>query len=137
MTTARQRQMSIIGKGGCYYLAMVKGAEDNINHRIDAVEKYEVVTSSKFMDTDCYVNDPAAVMHVLTGKNWAVRHDKVAYKAKPGEILIMRYERQGTGILYSHFVLCNPDGSIYYDPYGDSLTVRDGKAVSSRVFTPI
>ena len=137
MTTARQRQMSTIGKSGCYFLAMVRAAEDLVGHRIDAVEVYETVTTHKFMDTDCYVTDAAAVMNVLTGKHWAVRHDKVNYKPANGEIMIMRYERQGTGVLFSHFVLCNADGTINYDPYGDSITVRDGKAVSSRIFTPL
>jgi len=65
------------------------------------------------------------------------RHDSVTYKPEPEEVMIMRYELQGTGILYSHFVLCASDGSVEYDPYGDSTTVRKGKAVSSRIFTHV
>lgn len=137
MTEPRQRVMSTVGRYGCYFLSIVRAAEKIAGHRIDAVQVYNDATLARMMDADCFVVQPERIMEMMTGQKWTVKHDAKTYRPKDGEVMIMRYESQKTGILYSHFVLCAPDGSIEYDPYGDSSTVRDGKAVSSRVFSRV
>jgi hypothetical protein len=129
--------MSTVGRYGCYFLSIVRAAEKITGHRIDAVQVYNDATLARWMDADCFVVQPDRILGMMTGQKWTIRHDAVTYRPKDGEVMIMRYESQKTGILYSHFVLCGPDGSIEYDPYGDSSTVRDGKAVSSRVFSRV
>jgi hypothetical protein len=86
------------------------------------------------MDADCYMKRPELVLEMLAGIQYTIRHDVFDYRPKPDEIMIMRYEAVDTGITYSHFVLCDENGNIEYDPYGDSKTVRYGQPVSSRIF---
>ena len=137
MIEARQRVMSAVGRYGCYFLSIVRAAEKITNSRIDAVKIYCDATQAKFMDADCYVVQPDRVLEMMTGIRWNVRHDSVKYKPLEEEVMIMRYEVTRTGVTYSHFVLCAHDGSVEYDPYGNSSTVRDGKPVSSRVFSHV
>ena len=135
MTEARQKVMGTLGRYGCYFLSIVRAAEKITGHRIDAVQIYNDATMARWMDTDCFVVQPNRVLEMMTGQKWDIRKDLKTYKPQSGEVMIMRYESQKTGILYSHFVLCSADGSIEYDPYGDSSTVKDGQPVSSRIFT--
>ena len=137
MNEPRQRVMSTVGRYGCYFLSIVRAAEKITNSRIDAVKIYCDATQAKFMDADCYVVQPDRVLEMMTGIRWNVRHDSMTYKPREEEVMIMRYEVVRTGVTYSHFVLCSSDGSVEYDPYGNSSTVKDGKAVSSRVFSHV
>jgi hypothetical protein len=137
MTEARQRVMGTIGRYGCYFLSIVRAAEKITGQRIDAVQVYNDATLARWMDADCFVVQPDRILEMMTGRKWAIRHDSKTYRPRDGEVMIMRYEVQRTGILYSHFVLCSGDGLVEYDPYGDSSTVKDGAAVSSRIFTRV
>ena len=137
MNEPRQRVMSTVGRYGCYFLSIVRAAEKITNSRIDAVKIYCDATQAKFMDADCYVVQPDRVLEMMTEIRWNVRHDSMTYKPREEEVMIMRYEVVRTGVTYSHFVLCSSDGSVEYDPYGNSSTVKDGKAVSSRVFSHV
>ena len=137
MTEARQKVMAKIGKDGCYFLSIVRAAERITGRRIDAVLVYLNAIDRKWMEYDCYVVDPAALLESLTDKRWKVRHDSVMHRPDQNEIMIMRYEYHATGITYSHFVLCDQTGQLEYDPYGASSTVRDGKPVSSRIFSHV
>ena len=137
MNEPRQRVMSTVGRYGCYFLSIVRAAEKIMNSRIDAVKIYCDATQAKFMDADCYVVQPDRVLEMMTGIRWNVRHDSMTYKPREEEVMIMRYEVVRTGVTYSHFVLYSSDGSVEYDPYGNSSTVKDGKAVSSRVFSHV
>jgi hypothetical protein len=137
MTEARQKVMARIGKDGCYFLSIIRAAERITGQRIDAVKVYLNAIDRKWMEADCYVVDPAALLESLTDKPWKVRHDSVTHRPAGNEIMIMRYELKSTGITYSHFVLCDHTGQVEYDPYGASSTVRDGKPVSSRIFSHV
>ena len=135
MSEPRQKLMSIIGKDGCYLLSLVYCAEKFTRQRIDAVEVYEKAVSNGMMERNCFVIQPDAIMQMMTGRRWGIRHDTSFYRPKDNEYMIMRYETSVINKTYSHFVVCAPDGSVEYDPFGASSTVRDGKAVSSRILT--
>ena len=135
MNEPRQRVMSTIGRYGCYFLSIVHAAEKITGQRIDAVQVYNDATLARWMDADCFVVQPDRIMEMMTGKKWDIRHDSIAYRPHDDEVMIMRYEVKRTGITYSHFVLCSGDGSVEYDPYGNSSTVSDGQPVSSRIFS--
>lgn len=129
----RQRIMAMIGESGCYLLALLHIAEEIAGERIDAVQVYEQATAAGIMRPDCYINDPAELLHLMTGYRFTVRH------AMPGELPasvdeweILRFERQATGATYGHFVVGDGSGHIEYDPMGDSLTVKYGSLVSKR-----
>jgi hypothetical protein len=126
--------MERIGAEGCYFLSLVQAAEKITRRRIDAVAMYEDFVSRGWMGPDCYMHRPELVLGSMTGWKWQVRKDTRIYKPQPGEVMILRYERAAINKTWAHFVLCGSDGLVEYDPYGDSMTVRDGKPVSSRVF---
>jgi hypothetical protein len=130
----RQKIMERIGAEGCYFLCLVHAAEGVIGKRIDAVEVYESAVNLGLMHEDCYLVNPARIMELMTGHRWSNRHDSRTYQPKPGDVLVMRYERKTTAKTFTHFVLMDHEGGIAYDPLGDSVTVRLGQSVSSRVF---
>jgi hypothetical protein len=128
---ARQRIMERIGKDGCYFLCLVRLAEEIIGDRIDAIDVYLFAVDRQWMDQDCFMVQPNRVLEHMTGVRWSVRKQDKTYQTQPGEKEVLRYERTQGRVTYAHFVL--PD----YDPYGDSLTVRNGRLVSKRIFARV
>jgi hypothetical protein len=131
MTEYRQKIMEIIGRDGCYFLCLVKLAEDITGTRIDAIPVYLEAVERQFMDTDCYLVRPDRIMELMTGRQWTVRKVDRKYQIQGKELEVLRYERTVGRTTIGHFVL--PD----YDPLGTSLTVQNGYLVSKRIFTPI
>lgn len=125
---ARQKVMEIIGREGCYFLCLVRIAEEITGSRIDAIAVYLFAVARKFMDQTCYLVDPCKILEHMTGQKWTVTKEDRTYKAQPGEKEVLRYERTEGRTTNAHFVL--PD----YDPYGDSATLRNGRMVSKRIF---
>lgn len=135
---AIQRDYERIGAEGCYLLSLIKAGERLAGRYIDAYEIYIRAHAAGAIDESCYVYDPAAVMALMMGGRWAVEKQTADYRPRPGEIVVLRYEREerspsGTKT-YAHFVLATQDGlAVAFDPYGDSRTVREGKLISKRV----
>jgi len=125
---ARQRIMERIGKDGCYFLCLVRLAEEIIGARIDAINVYLFALDRQWMDQDCYMVQPHRVLEHMTGVRWSVIKQDKTYQPQPGEKEVLRYERTEGRTTLAHFVLSD------YDPYGDSLTVRNGRLVSKRIF---
>lgn len=144
MNEPRQKIMETIGKWGCYFLSIVHLAEELLSHRIDAVEKYLEITTTKsklpeldgayIMSENCYISSPLEVLKTLVGGEWISRVESKTYKIQPGDYVIAKYERHTPNGPYSHFVVLDEYGSVKYDPYGGSATVRDGQIVTMRVF---
>ena len=138
--TARaiQRDYELMGAEGCYLLSLIKAAERILGRYIDAYEVYIRAHAAGAIDERCYIYDPPAVMTLMLGGRWKVEKKGADYIPAPGEITILRYEREerapsGTKT-YSHFVLAALNGlSVAHDPYGDSRTVREGTLVSKRI----
>lgn len=125
---AVQKDLERIGAEGCYFLSVVKAAEEIIGRYVDAYQVYLRAIDMGHMKEDCYLVRPEAILSMITGGLWVVTKEGPDYKAKPGEVVVERYERKTTTGTLAHFVL--PD----YDPYGDSRTRREGNKVSTRVF---
>ena len=131
----RQKIMERIGSEGCYLLSLVRAAELIDKCRIDAVTVYENALEKGFIGADCYIHSPAQVMESMVGGTWFVRKESASYRIKPSDVAILRFERKTLSKVWTHFVLADQDGSVYYDPYGDSRTVGQGQLVSMRIFT--
>jgi hypothetical protein len=136
MNEARQKICSQIGQFGCYFLCIVHLAEEILKERIDVVELYEASTFTGVMGEDCFVNDPAKLIKMMVPGEWTMTRYGTGYVPKDGEYEITRYERTTTAGVLSHFVVTST-GNVLYDPLGDSMTVKYGKAVSKRVFRKI
>ena len=128
----KQYVCSKIGQSGCYFLSLVNVAENIAKKDIDVFAAYDKGIKEGWMDKDCFMKNPAAMLRHLTGKKIEVRHDKVGYVPKDGEYEITRYELQETGRTFSHFVVTR-NGKLVYDPYGESRTRLLGKAASLRI----
>lgn len=128
----KQAVCSRIGKSGCYFLSLVYIAESVTGKDIDIFALYEKGVKEKWLDSDCFMENPKAMMSYLLGKKCDVRHDKVGYEPLSNEYEITRYELEDTGVTYSHFVVTR-NGKLVYDPFGASRTRTKGKAVSTRI----
>ncbi|MGP1459231.1 MAG: DUF261 family protein [Treponema sp.] len=128
----KQYACSKIGQSGCYFLSLVKVSETIAKKDIDVLAVYDKGIKEGWMDDECFMKNPAAMVAHLTGKKIDVRHDKVGYAPKENEYEITRYELKETGRTFSHFVVTR-NGKVVYDPYGDSRTRRLGKAESLRI----
>ena len=131
-----QRIMAAIGAEGCYFLSILKAAELEVGHSIDAITAYMRATETRKMGQDCFVHDPAGLMQQLTSKLWTINKAAATATPRVGGWKILRYERTATMQTVAHFVLVLRDGTLY-DPLGASRTVADGRAVSSRILEPL
>jgi len=129
-----QKDLEKIAAEGCYFLSMLRAAENETGDYIDPYATYIKAIALHYMGDDCYVTDPAALMGLMTGKKWAVYKEGKSYQPLTGDIEVLRYERVDTTKTWAHFVLGDGKGEVEYDPYGDSKTVRSGALVSKRIF---
>ena len=132
-----QNDFAAIGKDGCYFLSIVAAAERELGKALDVYAAYKALLARKLIEEDCYINDPAGIMAYLCGGTWAWLKKDDTYQQKPGEVVILRFARNEGMTEIAHFVLAGSDGTVEYDPWRNSLTVRSGKLVSKRVIRRI
>ena len=140
MNRPKQVEAKIIGNNGCYFLAIINGAERYMRHKgnpvsVDIINLYEKAADEGWIGKDCYIQRPDCIVAEILG----VSPDRVKVSKMPlnyvpaeDEIEITRYEKEGTGVTFSHFVETR-NGEVLYDPYGSSSTVTNGVPVSKRI----
>lgn len=122
-----------IGASGCYFLSLVNIAEKILNREIDVISLFDLCLKNKWLNDECYMNNPAAMLSYLLNKKVDIRKEfDLAYKVKPNEYEISCYEYNATGTTFYHFVVTDGE-RVLYDPFGGSRTVRNGKQVSKRI----
>jgi len=129
-----QKDLEKIAAEGCYFLSLLRAAENETGEYIDPYATYLKAVALHYMGDDCYITDPAALMQLVTGKRWAVSKESRSFQATANDIEILRFERVETSKTWAHFVLGDGQGAVEYDPYGDSKTVRSGALISKRIF---
>lgn len=137
MVKGLQKTLLELGKYGCYFLSVVKAAEQDRGGDCPILPSFFDMKKRGFIGNDCYMLHPDRVLSALTGKPYTVRRESKDYKAKAGEIEILRYEWRGEGGVSAHFVLGDGYGRIAYDPLAGSYTVQNGLLESKRIFTPV
>ena len=127
---SRQKMMKTLGEYGCYFLSLVKLAENLKGKRIDAIEAYISAWEKKWADDDATMLNPAATLSEMSGIAFDVKKVESDYKAHPdeGEVLVFENGK------YTHFVLGDGNGKVAYDPLGNSNTVANGKIIGKRIF---
>ena len=129
-----------IGESGCYFLSILKLASQQPSAYPDSIGyglgMYWTAIDKGWMQDDCLVTDPAALLTFASGTGWTFAKQERDYIPKPGELEILRFEVEKTGITYTHFVVGDGKGCVAWDPWPGSLTVRNGKLMSKRIFTP-
>jgi len=97
----------------------------------DINDLYILFIDSKFMDENCFINDPAAIFDFMG--LWVYfydRHDPPDYMCQKDEIEILRFQY----IDWKHFVTGDGQSHVAYDPYGTSKAVRLGELKDKRIF---
>lgn len=130
----RQRWFNVLGRYGCYFLSILHAAEKVTGKYIDAFAAFMLAMDKGYVKEDCFVTNPAELLIWLTGEKWTMTKEAAGFVCVDAEVEILRYEWQETTELHGHFVVGDGDGGIEYDPYGESLTVKNGKLVSKRIF---
>jgi hypothetical protein len=131
-----------IGESGCYFLSILRaGRTASPNYGPDAVgeamDTYWDAIDAGWMGEDCLVTDAGALLTRIAGRNYTLHKEPADYQTQPGDIEILRFEVQKTGVTYSHFVLGDGKGGVAWDPWPGSLTVKNGKLQSKRIFSPV
>ena len=116
---------------GCYFLSLCYVAKGREPYNIDEmVDWYDLFIKKDWMEEDCYVKDPCAILEFFTSKKYTVVKDTVL-DPKVG-IVIGRWHNPTTN--HFHFVVMDSNNNVTYDPLGESITVRDGFVESYRLF---
>lgn len=125
MTDEIQKKLKVIGDEGCYFLCILKACNVK-DERI--ISLYDYFVAMGYMDKDCYVKNPEAIVGFLLSKK------VICYKSNNEEkdalFNIARFYNDRTG--FSHFVLITENG--IWDTFGNSKTVAEGRIVDYRVF---
>ena len=116
---------------GCYFLDLLyigKGYEELTLEEI--VEYYHLFCSKDWIDKECYVKEPTAILEFLTGEKYRVMYSK--YPDQAAKHVVARFYNTYTG--YAHFVVSNSYGDVVWDPIENSYTVKNGIVDSYRLF---
>ena len=71
-----------LGKGGCYFLCLCRIGQEFVkkrtgqDHDIDILEIFKMAKEKKFVENNCYVNNPSGVLFLVTGERWWVEKAK-------------------------------------------------------------
>lgn len=115
-----QKEFENIGKYGCYLLCLLKlaGIEE------DVLKYYRLFLKNNWIDEECYVKNPAAIMNCLTGYDYSVsKSNKADNNAR---YMVLYWYNPRTKL--HHFTLPN------WDPLGNSTTRAQGEIESYRLF---
>lgn len=155
MTRAKQIEAKIIGDSGCYFLSIIEAVTGYSESKgkkvnVDIIKLYELAMDKGWLVAGCKVDRPDLIAGYILGipmdkldecvnpirelKEVKIAKRTLDYIPKENEIEITRYEKEATGVTFSHFVVTR-DGEVLYDPYGNSNTVSKGYSVSKRILT--
>lgn len=118
---------------GCYFMSLLYVRNTPYSEPTtldDLLRYYDLFISNGWMDPDCYVKDPCAILKYLTGKKYTVKKD--AALDPSASITIGRWYNPTTNL--RHFVVMDRYNTVVWDSLVDSGTVRDGFVESYRLF---
>lgn len=117
-----------IWNGGCYFLCLLKFCNEEDN----AIKWYKKALALGYIEKDCYIKNPTAILKMITGKTFNVVKQFGAFAA---DLIITRYYNPTSK--KNHFVITDENAVVKYDPLGESYTVKNGYPESYRLFTEI
>ena len=117
---------------GCYFMSLLyvrRISYSEVASLDELLMYYDTFIACGWMDPDCYVKDPCAILGYLTGKKYTVKKSEVL--DPNANIIIGRWHNPSTN--HSHFVVMDSNNNVAWDPLGNSITVRDGYIESYRL----
>ncbi len=120
-----QRELEFIGKYGCYFLCLRKLAnQPDYNILAD----YRQCLALGYIDKECTILQPAKILELFDKKKHKVTKTKVYDECARYNIAYFFNERTGL----HHFVIMRDEDTVFWDPLGDSITVKEGRVESWR-----
>lgn len=123
-----QKTFEELGNYGCYLISIYKGLHKDMPDSMIAksiIEDFSRLKEKGYIGDDCEVLQPEKISGHKVMKS-------VEWPTEPFAFVIGKYHNKRTG--FSHFVLMRGPNEVDYDPLGNSVTVREGKVESYRVF---
>lgn len=117
---------------GCYFMSLLYVSEvpySELTSLDELLKYYDTFIAKGWMDEDCYVKDPCAILNFLTGKKYSVKKDVVLDTS--ADIVIGRWYNPATNL--HHFVVMDKHNTVVWDSLKDSYTVRNGIIESYRL----
>lgn len=127
MTSGIQKICKKLGESGCYFLCLIEGCARITKYEYNPILAYPYFLERGWIDDDCFVKSPEAIVKFYLNKNVVVIKSNVIMN--DAIITIAKYYNKRTGL--SHFVLCTDKG--IWDPLGNSKTVAEGVIKDYRV----
>lgn len=121
-----QKICKILGESGCYFFCLLH----SVGKENDALSIYKKVVDIGWMDEDCYIKDPCAILKYLTGKKYTAVKDTAL--DPNANIIIGLWHNPATN--FHHFVIMDSNNNVVWDSLGHSTTVADGSIESYRLF---
>lgn len=117
---------------GCYFMSLLYVSSTPYSEpaTLDELLKYyDTFIARGWMDPDCYVKDPCAILEYLTDKKYSVK--KAVVLDTSADIIIGRWYNPATNL--HHFVVMDSNNNVVWDSLKDSNTVRNGVIESYRL----
>lgn len=127
------KKVEKIYKYGCYFLDLLFISKYQEPTFEEIINYYDTFITKGYMDEECYVRDPGAILTYLTGKKYSVTKD-LAFDSSAAHVIGYCYN-PNTNL--HHFVVMNKYNGVLWDSIENSNTVKNGFIESYRLFKEI
>ena len=115
---------------GCYFLCLLYIAFRREPTLEEMIVYYDSFTATGWMDEDCFVKNPCAILNFFTGKEYSVVKGSVLDTSATH--IIGYFYNTNTNL--HHFVVMGKDNKVLWDSIENSNTVKNGFVESYRMF---
>lgn len=118
---------------GCYFLDLLFISKYEEPTLEEIIKYYDIFITKDWMDENCFIKNPCAILNYLTGKKYYVRKD-LAFDSSASHIIGYFYN-PSTNL--HHFVVMNKYNKVSWDSIENSNTVKNGMIESYCLFKEI
>jgi hypothetical protein len=128
-------KINSVHRWGCYFCSIL--AMDELVSKVKFTDKEVMDLWGKNfkegdIDIESTILDPQGLCNDLKAQLKFMGKYPATYTPSSDELQILVYHNDITAI--THFVLGDNKGSVLYDPYPNSRTVKEGKVIGKRIF---
>lgn len=127
------KKVEKIYKYGCYFLDLLYISKYQEPTFEEIIKSYDTFITKGWMDEECFIKDPAAILTYLTGKKYSVIKDSVFDRSATH--IIGYFYNPNTNL--HHFVVMDKYNGVRWDSIEDSNTIKNGFIESYRLFREI
>lgn len=118
---------------GCYFLDLLFISKYQEPIFEDIIKYYDTFIIKGWMDEECFIKNPCAILNYLTGKKYSVTVTKDLDSS--ASQVIGYYYNPNTNL--HHFVVMDKCNKVLWDSIENSNTVKNGFIESYRLFKEI